>query len=500
MLAQTLNNGLQVHYKFDNNLLDGTVNNYDLEQVTGSVLYSMVEPNDQCISFNGASSVKSIGVYNNTTYTQCAISLWLKATATTNNLQVIYQGAAAGNAVCIEANTGKLLGFFDGYSVGSYLSSFPITDNEWHHVVCQSDGSKTYLYIDGHLDGSIVEPFTVGDGGSNNRIYFGKTDQNAYPFTGSVNDFRIYNRTLTMCEIQELYGHGMLPKARFSFENSLEDVSGNNNDLQLSSGPAVSYNPFSLGTDNAITFNGSNVASSVLAFDNTDYDELSVSVWLKTNNIENDYQVVVQGAYLGFGLFMAPNTGKIVGYMDGSLAGGYMSNAIVADGDWHHIVLKSDGALTSMYIDGVLDGSLSENLVLGDGSGNNKIFLGKTNLSQYPYTGSLNELMIFDRSLEDCEIEYLSNPANTVGISEMQLQPISMNAYPNPNDGNFYIDMGDVYNNLQVSVFDMQGKLIQNQIQKEGQILQVHIEAAPGIYFVRTTSGNKQGFVKIIKQ
>ena len=497
--AQNLSQGLDAHYKFDNNLEDETVNNNDLALYSGTISYSTVTSGDECLNLNGLSRVRSVNVYNNTTYTEIAISLWFKASSTTNDLQIICQGAEMGFGIYIQANTGKLLGFVDGSSSNSYVSSTSVVNNEWHHVVVQSNGTTTFMYLDGVLDGSLQEPLSVGNGDTDNRLFFGRSNLNAYPFTGSINECRIYRRMLDVCEIHELYGGSTSqPKAHFSFENSLDDVSGNNNDF-VSSGTPVTYIGSGNNTGNAISFNGNNVLSSANPFDNSSYSELSVSVWLKTTTINSVFQNVVQGAFLGFGLYMEANTGKIIGFADGSVAGGYVSSISVADGVWHHIVLRSNGSTTSMYIDGIYDGSITENLLVGNGASNNRIFLGKTNQGVYPFTGLMDELMIFDRALSDCEIKELSSDNVNANIPQLESQAIPISAYPNPSNGNFHIEMGNPYQDVNILVTDMNGKTIQQQSYNNAQLLNINIDAGAGIYFIQVKSADKQGFVKIVK-
>jgi hypothetical protein len=149
--------------------------------------------------------MSSISIFNNSSFNESAIAVWVKSSTITSKLQIIVQGAYIGFGVYIEGNTGKLMGFYGGNSVYAYKSTNPITDGKWHHVTTQSDGNSTYVYIDGVLDGSTTnDGFYTGNVGSDNKLYLGKSNLNTYPFTGSIYDLRIYDRTLTECEIDTL--------------------------------------------------------------------------------------------------------------------------------------------------------------------------------------------------------------------------------------------------------------------------------------------------------
>jgi len=71
--------------------------------------------------------------------------------------------------------------------------------------VIQNDGSTTYLYVDGVLDTSIPDALHVGNGDYYNKLYLGKSNLNVQPFTGYLNDARIYDRMLSASEIDSLY-------------------------------------------------------------------------------------------------------------------------------------------------------------------------------------------------------------------------------------------------------------------------------------------------------
>ena len=75
----------------------------------------------------------------------------------------------------------------------------------WVHVVSVIDsvGSKTYM--DGRLAASVSG--SVNFGVTNTRpLYIGKYSDYWYPLNGTLDDLRIYNRALSLAEVQSLYG------------------------------------------------------------------------------------------------------------------------------------------------------------------------------------------------------------------------------------------------------------------------------------------------------
>ncbi len=199
--AQTLSDGLQAYYKFNNTLQDETSNGNDLTILNGNVVYNSIYQSDDEINFTTGSGVMSKTNFNTTGFNAYGISMWVKTSQIKSHNQTILQGAYLGFGIHIEANTGKIGGFFKGTSTGSYSSSIAITDNKWHHIVFQCNGMEMFVYIDGILDGNIISTMLTGD----NYIYIGNSNQNDKSYSGSLNELRIYDRLLTECEIEELY-------------------------------------------------------------------------------------------------------------------------------------------------------------------------------------------------------------------------------------------------------------------------------------------------------
>lgn len=206
--CQIVTNGLKAHFEFNGTLQDATAHNHDLMLSSGTLNYTVNPNGDSVLVLDGNTKLHTIGSFDNSTFTETSISLWFKSSTITNDIQIIFQGVHIGFGVYIAPNTGKIMGFFDGSSVGAYESSMVLTDNNWHHIIIHSDGGLTSMYVDGQLDGILQEPMMTGTGGSSNQFYIGRSNFNIMPFTGQLNDVRVYNRVLTNSEIKTLYTSG----------------------------------------------------------------------------------------------------------------------------------------------------------------------------------------------------------------------------------------------------------------------------------------------------
>ena len=73
--------------------------------------------------------------------------------------------------------------------------------------------------------------------------------------------------------------------------------------------------------------------------------------------------------------------------------------------------------------------------------------------------------------------------------------------HPNPNNGNFAINFGKVYNNIEVTISDMNGKLVFSKSFTQAEIVNISIKEVPtGVYLARIQSGEKKAVIKLIKE
>lgn len=89
---------------------------------------------------------------------------------------------------------------------------------------------------------------------------------------------------------------------------------------------------------------------------------------------------------------------------------------------------------------------------------------------------------------------------NTVGVSETEHFE-SVLFYPNPSNGNVTIELGKMYDNLTMQIHNIVGQSIQTKTYQSVDKLDISIEGANGIYFVRLISKNGDAVVlKLIKE
>ena len=222
-------------------------NNYDLWFKT----YVTTPPPASALNFDGFDDKVVVGNMMNTVLdplNTITVEAWVNSTNTTFNGVIIgnYHNATNTEMQFLLRRDFDTFTFWvnDGTGfkvVDSGLAS--VTINSWQHVAGVWDGSSLYIYVDGVLKGITTGVTGSSFASTNNSIAIGS---NSYPepFTGSIDEVRIWNRALNQCEIEnnidgELQSGqtGLLAYYKFNqgipFENnatitSLTDSSGNN--------------------------------------------------------------------------------------------------------------------------------------------------------------------------------------------------------------------------------------------------------------------------------
>jgi len=88
---------------------------------------------------------------------------------------------------------------------------------------------------------------------------------------------------------------------------------------------------------------------------------------------------------------------------------------------------------------------------------------------------------------------------NTVGIVKNNFGN-DFKLYPNPTDGNFSIDLGNNYTSVNITMADINGKLIQSKQYKKCQLFNLTIEEPSGIYLLIIESKDKKAVIRLVKE
>jgi hypothetical protein len=229
---------LVAYYPFNGNANDesGSGNN---GAVHGAVLSEdRYGKPDKAYSFNGTDSYIEI---NNSSslemgYSDYSIAAWIKTAATSNNGRIFSKGSSGcltGYMMRMGGGNSAYIHFENAYNYGCYTffwGSIPVNDDNWHCVVGVTDrkqGSK--IYVDGKLDTERAVNTSSYDLTNGRNPTIGKNDVGNYVefFKGEIDEVRVYRRTLSETEVQELCRKNSAPVADAGADQVAEMTSCN---------------------------------------------------------------------------------------------------------------------------------------------------------------------------------------------------------------------------------------------------------------------------------
>lgn len=109
--------------------------------------------------------------------------------------------ATGGQQIRIDNGTFRT----DGGGPPRLMGAFPAGDGEWHHIAVTRSGTEYQLYVDGVLadEGPRDGPIRTFD-----RLFIGSGRENENFFNGLLHEVRLFNRVLTLSEINEIVEAG----------------------------------------------------------------------------------------------------------------------------------------------------------------------------------------------------------------------------------------------------------------------------------------------------
>ncbi|MEZ4847405.1 MAG: T9SS type A sorting domain-containing protein [Bacteroidia bacterium] len=87
----------------------------------------------------------------------------------------------------------------------------------------------------------------------------------------------------------------------------------------------------------------------------------------------------------------------------------------------------------------------------------------------------------------------------SVGIVN-QIFANQVKIYPNPTQGKFTIDMGEIYEKVNVEVSDLRGKRVFTQVVSNEKMIDVMLDEPAGVYLLKVEINGKRGVFKIVKE
>ncbi len=209
MVNDSLSEGLVAWYPFNGNANDESGNGHDGTVVGATLISDRFNNPSSAYNFDGNDYIELLGTdtlnFSSGGFSLCA---WAKFNTYQDDKLIL-----AKHTVGSGSPDGYFISVWED-KFAFYLKEPRLTttqafgDNNWHLLVAIYDGTTQHIFVDGQLIISKVEQnpnpntliLNIGSGGG--------LMGNFHRFIGGIDDVRIYERALTMSEIQALYHEG----------------------------------------------------------------------------------------------------------------------------------------------------------------------------------------------------------------------------------------------------------------------------------------------------
>jgi hypothetical protein len=507
IINSTLNNGLVAAYPFNGSVIDESGNGHNGLGNNISLSSDRAGNTNSAYSFNGTSSEIIISDTLLALASDFTISCWMKSTDINKSRQCLFN-SIPHTGFAVEYNhsyfptkllngIGPAIGYWDLLDGGSNDS---FQQDTWYHVVLKKEGVVYKTYIDTTLDWQQVVNQSLNYTESVGLIIGGISVYGNEFFNGSLDDIYIWNRALSISEIQELYS--MSP----SGNNILWSTGDTTNSIVVTPNQTTTYYlsqtingitcydsvVITINSDTSFTnitscdsvvWNGINYTSSgtysfsdslnnnySMNFDGVDdyvtlnqtptyapttSTDFTISIWVNPNTlhegtIASQYEnVIPSNCNFILGLMMN-NTFRVSGN-----GYGYYEFGTPNIGIWQYVslVFHSSGSVDT-YVDGVFTGSSVLNLSSTVGTMPLEIgdlFTGGCSGCIGPFDGLLDNVDIWNTALtqQDIQDNMLCSPIGSesglIGLWNFE-EGSGTTAYDQTPNGNDGIINGAIYN------------------------------------------------------
>ena len=432
-----LTNGLAAYYPFSGNANDASGHGMDGVVHGAALTTDRFGSTNSAYRFNGSSWIQLPDAILPVAASAVTLSAWVLADSGpyTTQEHLFLQTSRRGNWGCSivvpAAAQAAQFGFGAKLQDQEFYSVYsPLITNVWLQIVgIYQQGQYMQLWV----NGSLVQSNGIPD----ERMYTDPTDQlnsaigiydwGTSPylgFSGAVDDVRIYNRTLSDSEVQQLYAYESAtscaspPAGLVSWwpgQGNANDITGTNNGTQLS---GATFAPGEVGS--AFSFNGSNQCVQVPYSQSLVGPIYSVEAWIEPLSQPSGAlnQAVIFGQSFGRSLLIARpgNSGVVILFGFGTSHVTFnwaVSTNEIPIGQFSHLVGTWDGTTLRLYVNGALNAQNTPGTSPVDPGcpffigGFYTVDDGSCNYEGQFFNGLIDEVSYYNRALAGAEIQAL---------------------------------------------------------------------------------------------
>ncbi len=377
MLGASMDDFLAAWYPMDGNALDSIGSNHGTINGATPTTDRFGNPN-KAFLFDGVSNRISFSSPWTTLTNNYSFSAWVKPSGDGGYILINGQNSypapppAPFNGTSMGVNNERRL-FGDHSGVANFTSNPVVSDQDWNWLVFVRENGVSKLYINGILqpNTSNSAPNTPAGG-----AFIGALTNSLGFFSGAIDDVKIYNKALTLTEIQQEMEQFVVDSR---FGNHVK-MNGNNDFINCSSDPAL------------------NITGA-----------LTVEAWVRPSSFTTVNQILQKGGTVGTQI---DREGYQLRFDGGTSLGFTVSNAGSQDGigmnvqpgdlnRWMHVAATYDGSTIKIYRNGQLANQKNTSLVISHNS--NPLLIGKRQDSWH-FNGDIDEVRIWNVARTKVEI------------------------------------------------------------------------------------------------
>lgn len=376
------------------------------------------------------------------------INFWMKAPKLTENdydeivmSKFIRDSGKTNGFRMTRSNNGFRVDYgYNDTKFGQFAVNGIPADGSWHmYTFTFYKGSDNFYHFNCFCDAKLVIDSVNSDNFLNSvfnntaPLKVGNIQSGILPgINGVIDELSIYSHSLSLSQINTMYINALGQNKttyddntvlKLSYNKNTIDTSGKKNIVTTSDGTVPVYSPHNDLYKSGIDFNGKSYTkvknASHLNFGTSDF---SISCWFKTNStfINNtilDKRSNADTSPIGYHVCIY-NGNEIVLQLADPANGWYNFRCIPSgitcnDGQWHQVIITVDRDNKQglkFYVDGSLKGTYDPTIRMGNLDNSSDLMIGgHSSISQYYFTGSLDEVALYPKCLSSEEAGKIYN-------------------------------------------------------------------------------------------
>ncbi|OGI11652.1 hypothetical protein A3K64_00865 [Candidatus Micrarchaeota archaeon RBG_16_36_9] len=359
---------------------------------------------DSAIKFDGVNDRINVTDSDALEPPNITIELWIYPTTYPGIVALVTKRIAGGTGYFLfRHTTGNQIVFDWGgsSSPNRWSTGYNPPLNTWTHLAVTRNSTHRVFYVNGTLYLSTTDTGTPSNIASTANLTIGyDSSANQYPFNGTIDEVRIYNRSLSQAEIQADMDSTLpitRPVASWSFEepSGATYVKATHIWIKGMYGSALSFDSVNdyvdVSNDASLNFNG----------------PFSIAAWVYVRNGGPPFKTIVRksnSTYTNY-VFDINSTNGIRFFIydtSGNIKGITIGTATISFNTWTYLAGTYDGSLFKVYINGTQDpktftwsGSINQTT--------GSLRVGSYMNTNY-FNGTIDEVKVWNKALSSTEI------------------------------------------------------------------------------------------------